>query len=78
MSKAETPPLLIPVRKARKCDSCHFFMSDLDPHPECSKCLPRSCCLRPPLPGYVEEMGALADRQKRGESVRGGGGKQGW
>ena len=38
--------------------------------------------LRPPLPGYVEEMGAPADRQSllqptkghKGESVEGGGG----
>ena len=29
----------------KKCDSCHFFMPDLDPHPECLKFLPRSCCI---------------------------------
>ena len=70
MSKAETPSPAHTSKKGQKqCGSCHTFMSDLDPHPECSKCLPCSCCMDSPhcallFPGYVEEMGAPADRQK--------------
>ena len=60
MSKAETPSPH--SSKKSQCGGCHSFMSELDPHPECNKCLqgqslPSLC---PPLPGYVEEMGAPA------------------
>ena len=42
LSKVETPS---PHSKKhdKKCDSCHAYMSDLDPHPICQNCVPRGC-----------------------------------
>ena len=51
MSRAETPSPAHSSKKGQvKCGLCHSFMSDLDPHPECSNCLPRSCCMGSPCP----------------------------
>ena len=35
-------------KKQKKCGTCHSFLSELDPHPECNKCLPRGCCKESP------------------------------
>ena len=84
MSKAETPsPAHTSKKGQRKCVSCHTFMSDLDPHPECSKCLPRSCCMDSPCPHCAplsQDMWKKWERQKvlfdhegtQGESVKRG------
>ena len=42
MSKVETPS---PHAKKhdKRCDSCHSYLSELDPHPTCPKCVPRGC-----------------------------------
>ena len=50
MSKAETPSPHSSKKGQRKCGGCHSFISDLDPHPECNKCLPRVCCKDSPCP----------------------------
>ena len=51
MSRAETPsPAHSSKKGQKKCGLCHSFMSDLDPHPECTKCLPRLCCMDRPCP----------------------------
>ena len=42
MSKVETPSPHS-SKKQKKCGSCHSFLTDLDPHPDCSKCIPRGC-----------------------------------
>ena len=42
MSKVETPS---PHSKKhdKRCDSCHVYLSELDPDPTCLKCVPRGC-----------------------------------
>ena len=85
MSKVETPSPHA-SRKQKKCGTCHSFLSKLDPHPECNKCLPE-CAARgslvslcPPLPGCMEEVGVPAVHKKssstmkgpKGESAKGG------
>ena len=42
MSRVETPS---PHSKKhdKKCDSCHTYLSELDPHSICQKCVPRGC-----------------------------------
>ena len=35
-------------RKQKKCGSCHSFLTDLDPHPDCSKCVPGGCSRESP------------------------------
>ena len=47
MSKVETPSPHS-SRKQKKCGSCHTFLTDLDPHPDCSKCVPRGCSKESP------------------------------
>ena len=32
----------------QKPESCHSFLTDLDPHPDCSKCVPRGCSRESP------------------------------
>ena len=41
MSKVVDMPSPHSSRKQKKCGSCHSFLTDLDPHPDCSKCVPR-------------------------------------
>ena len=47
MSKVETPSPHA-SKKQKKCGTCHTFLSDLDPHPECNKCVPRGCSKESP------------------------------
>ena len=48
MSKVIDTPSPHSSRKQRKCGSCHSFLTDLDPHPDCSKCVPRGCSSESP------------------------------
>ena len=93
MSRAETPSPAHSSKKGQKMYGvCHSFMSDLDPHPECTKCLPRSCCKDSPCPRCAplsQDMWKKWERQQsvkksssttkgpKGESVKGGGNKAG-
>ena len=43
MSKVVTPSPYSSKKHDKKCDSCHAYVSDLDPHPICQKCVPRGC-----------------------------------
>ena len=60
MSKVENPSPHASMKQ--KGGSCHSFLSELDPHPECNKCLPNvlegesllSQC--PPLPGREHQQ----------------------
>ena len=47
MSKVETPSPHA-SKKQKKCGTCHSFLTDLDPHPECNKCVPRGCSKESP------------------------------
>ena len=47
MSKVDTPSPHSSKRQ-KKCGSCHTFLTDLDPHPDCSKCVPRRCSKESP------------------------------
>ena len=47
MSKVDTPSHHS-SKKQKKCGSCHTFLTDLDPHPDCSKCFPRGCSKESP------------------------------
>ena len=86
MSKAETPsPPNTSKKGQKKCDLCHFFMSDLDPHPECSKCLSRSCCMDSPCPHCAplsqdmwkkwEHQQTVKKSSSTNEGTQGGGGE---
>ena len=48
MSKVVDTPSPHSSRKQKKCGSCHSFLTDLDPHPDCSKCVPRGCSRESP------------------------------
>ena len=51
MSRSETPsPAHSSKKDQKKCVVCHSFMSELDQHPECNRCLPLSCCKGSPCP----------------------------
>ena len=53
MSRSETPSPAHSSKKDQKnCVLCHSFMSELDPDPECNRCLPRSCCKGSPCPPH--------------------------
>ena len=53
MSRSETPsPAHSSKKDQKKCVLCHSFMSELDPHPECNRCLPRLCCKGSPCPPH--------------------------
>ena len=41
MSKVDTPSPHSSRKHDKKCGSCHSFLSELDPHPVCPKCVPR-------------------------------------
>ena len=43
MSKVQTPSPLASKKHDERCDSCHAYVSELDPHPVCLKCVPREC-----------------------------------
>ena len=90
MSKAQTPSPHASKKHDKRCDSCQSYVSELDPHPVCLKCVPRECnkelpCSHcaPPLPGCLEAMGTPAGFSKvlfdhegvqRGFGQGGGGG----
>ena len=48
MSKVDTPSPHSSKKHDKKCDSCHAYVSDLDPHPICQKCVPRECSKESP------------------------------
>ena len=48
MSKVVDTPSPHSSRNQKKCGSCHSFLTDLDPHPDCSKCVPRGCSRESP------------------------------
>ena len=48
MSKVDTPSPHSSKKHDKKCDSCHAYLSDLDPHPICQKCVPRGCSKESP------------------------------
>ena len=48
MSKVETPSPHSSRKHDKKCDFCHSYVSDLDPHPVCQKCVPRECSKESP------------------------------
>ena len=84
MSEAETPSPHSSKKGQRKCGGCHSFMSDLDPHPECNKCLPRVCCKDSPSPHCAPlsqdmwrkwestKKSSSTTKGPKGESVKGG------
>ena len=43
MSKAQTPSPHASKKHDKRCDSCQSYVSELDPHPVCLKCVPREC-----------------------------------
>ena len=54
----------------KKCDSCHFFMSDLEPHPECSNSYHvLAVCT---VPALTIKKSSSTTKGPRGESVKGG------
>ena len=48
MSKVDIPSPYSSKKHDKKCDSCHAYVSDLDPHPICQKCVPRGCSKESP------------------------------
>ena len=43
MSKVQTPSPHASKKHDKRCDSCQAYVSELDPHPLCLKCVPREC-----------------------------------
>ena len=43
MSKVQTPSPHASKKHDKRCDNCHAYVSELDPHPVCQKCVPREC-----------------------------------
>ena len=43
MLKAQTPSPHASKKHDKRCDSCQSYVSELDPHPVCLKCVPREC-----------------------------------
>ena len=43
MSKVQTPSPHASKKHDKRCDSCQAYVSELDPHPVCLKCVPREC-----------------------------------
>ena len=43
ISKAQTPSPHASKKHDKRCDSCQSYVSELDPHPVCIKCVPREC-----------------------------------
>ena len=43
MSKVQTPSPHASKKHDKRCDTCHAYVSELDPHPVCQKCFPREC-----------------------------------
>ena len=91
MSKVDTPSPHA-SKKQKKCGSCHFFLTDLDPHPDCNKCVPRGCskenpcshCAPSPWTHGINGSASSAlkgplrpRRGPRGIQLRGGGNKSG-
>ena len=63
MSKVETPS---PHAKKhdKRCDLCHSYLSELDPHPTCPKCVPRGCSKELPC--------SSSTKGPKGDSAKGG------
>ena len=92
MSKVVDTPSPHSSRKQKKCGSCHSFLTDLDPHPDCSKCVPRGCSRESPCshcaPSHrthgrngsasSAQNGPLRPRRgpRGGDSAKGGGGNK--
>ena len=43
MSKVQTPSPHSSKKHDKRCDVCQAYVSELDPHPVCLKCVPREC-----------------------------------
>ena len=43
MSKVQTPSPHASKKHDKRCDGCQAYVSELDPHPVCLKCVPREC-----------------------------------
>ena len=43
MSKVQTPSPHASKKHDKRCDNCQAYVSELDPHPVCLKCVPREC-----------------------------------
>ena len=43
MSKVQTPSPHASKKHDKRFDSCQAYVSELDPHPVCLKCVPREC-----------------------------------
>ena len=91
MSKVETPSPHS-SRKQKKCGSCHTFLTDLDPHPDCSKCIPRGCSKESPCSHCAplsldtwnkwerqqcSKRSSSSTKGPKGDSAKGGGNKSG-
>ena len=91
MSKVETPSPHA-SKKQKKCGTCHSFLTDLDPHPECNKCVPRGCSKESPCSHCAplsldawkkwerqqcSKRSSLSMKGPKGDSARGGGNKSG-
>ena len=91
MSKVETPSPHSSKKHDKRCDCCQAYVSDLDPHPVCQKCVPRECSKELPCSHCASlspdawkkwersrlRVGPLRPRRGQGDSAKGGGNKSG-
>ena len=89
MSKVQTPSPHASKKHDKRCDSCQAYVSELDPHPVCPKCVPRECsrelpcshCASLSLDAWKKWECQQASRRSssstkgpKGDSAKGGGG----
>ena len=84
MSKVQTPSPLASKKHDKRCDSCHAYVSELDPHPVCLKCVPRECSRELPCASLSLDAWKKWERQQasrrsssstkgpKGDSAKGG------
>ena len=92
MSKVETPSPHSSKKHDKRCDCCHAYVSELDPHPVCLKCVPRECSKELPCSHCASlspdawkkwerqkasRRSSLSTKGPKGDSAKGGGDKSG-
>ena len=87
MSKVQTPSPHASKKHDKRCDTCHAYVSELDPHPVCQKCFPRECSRELPCSHcaslspdawkrwerqQASRRSSLATKGPKGDSAKGG------
>ena len=89
MSKVQTPSPHSSKKHDKRCDVCQAYVSELDPHPVCLKCVPRECSKELPCSHcaslspdawkkwerqQASRRSSSSTKGPKGDSAKGGGG----